>query len=129
MNLAAIAVYAPPPSAVCQPPACLDAPVWNLVLAEVLGCPVTVCPDRYVAFSPVTHVSPDDPPIMLVNSVGDLIVPVGQAQAMAARLQVAGVPTRLLPVPGELHGGYDDIALEPSLAFLRTELERVAAPA
>lgn len=129
MNLAAIAVYAPPPSAVCHPPACLDAPVWNLVLAGVLGCPVTVCPDRYLAFSPVTHVSPDDPPIMLVNSVGDLIVPFGQAEAMAARLQLAGVPNRLLPVLGNLHGGYDDTALEPSLAFLRTELDRVAAAA
>jgi dipeptidyl aminopeptidase/acylaminoacyl peptidase len=100
-----------------------------MVLAEVLGCPVIVCPDRYIAFSPVTHVSPDDPPIMLVNSVGDLIVPFGQAQAMAARLQLAGVPNRLLPVPGSLHGGYDDTALEPALAFLRAELDRVAAAA
>jgi acetyl esterase/lipase len=116
MNLLALTGYAPPPASI----------LWNLVLVDVLGCPGATCPERYVAFSPVTHVTADDSPMLLVNSLADPSVPYLQTQAMADRLRVAGVPVQVLPVPGSSHGGYADQALIPSVAFLKAQLDRLA---
>jgi acetyl esterase/lipase len=116
MNLLALTGYAPPPSNI----------LWNLALVDVLGCPGATCPDRYVAFSPVTHVTADDPPMLLVNALEDQSVPFLQAQAMADRMRVAGVPVQVLPIPGSSHAGYADQALIPSIAFLRAQLDRLA---
>ncbi|MDX6645185.1 MAG: hypothetical protein QOK40_912 [Miltoncostaeaceae bacterium] len=115
MNLLSLTGYAPSPEVV----------LWDLVLTDVLGCRRTVCPDRYIAFSPVTHVTADDPPILIANELADPSVPYLQAQAMADRLRVAGVPVVLLPIPGSSHAGYGDRALVPSMAFLRTQLDLV----
>jgi acetyl esterase/lipase len=116
MNLAALTGYAPPPSNV----------LWNLVLTDVLGCTIAQCPQTYVTYSPVSNVTADDPPMMIVNSLAEPSVPYIQAQAMADRMRMAGVPVQLLPVPGASHAGYAAVALVPSLAFLRAQLDRVA---
>jgi acetyl esterase/lipase len=115
MNLLALTGYAPPP----------DVVLWNIVLTDVLGCPGTVCPERYVAFSPVTHVTADDPPMLIADALADPAIPYLQAQAMADRLRVAGVPVVQLPIPGSSHAGYADQALVPSIVFLRTQLDLV----
>jgi len=116
MNLAALTGYAPPPSNI----------LWNLVLTDVLGCSVAQCPQTYVTYSPVGNVTADDSPMMIVNSLAEPSVPYIQAQAMADRMRMAGVPVQLLPVPGTSHAGYAAVALAPSLAFLRAQLDRVA---
>ena len=116
MNLAALTGYAPPPTPI----------LWNLALTDVLGCTVAQCPQTYVADSPVSNVTRDDPPMLLVNSLADPSVPYLQTQAMADRLRVARVPVQLLPIPGSSHAGYAAQALIPTLAFLRAQLDRVA---
>jgi acetyl esterase/lipase len=59
---------------------------------------------RAVEASPVTHVRPDAPPILLIHGDADETVPIEQSEAMAAALRQAGVPVRLRPVPGGGHG-------------------------
>ncbi len=54
--------------------------------------------------SPVTHVSADDPPILLMHGDRDETVPFQQSENMEKALRGAGVTTRLLRVPGGGHG-------------------------
>jgi acetyl esterase/lipase len=87
-----------------------------------LGCALRPCDLRRAAASPVNHASPDDPPMLIVNSADEL-VPARHAVEMAARLRSAGVPHRLWILPGTRHArSYSDAALGPSIDFLRRRL-------
>ncbi|KAA8887064.1 alpha/beta hydrolase [Nocardia colli] len=63
------------------------------------GCAPSACPDRARNASPVSYVTPDDPPTLFQHGTHDHIVPFGQSLELQAALDAAGVPT-------ELHG-YD----------------------
>lgn len=87
-----------------------------------LGCPAQRCPRQGVAASPSSHVTRDDPPLLIVHSQREL-VPVDHARGMAARLSRAGVPHRLWILPGSEHAMvYAGTAIGPSIAFLRRRL-------
>jgi acetyl esterase/lipase len=88
----------------------------------LLGCTLATCPDRLAQASPVTHVDPTDAPLYLVNSAAEQ-VPLSQAQAMAARLDAAGIDHRLDVLPGARHAlDYRQDAWAPTLAFLEEHL-------
>lgn len=61
--------------------------------------------------SPITHVTPDAPPFLLVHGTADWLVPYGQSEQLHAALSSAGVDCRLEPVDGAQHifDGCDDI--------------------
>lgn len=59
----------------------------------LLGCVATRCPERARAASPVTYVSGDDPPVLLLHGRFDHVVPFGQSVEFRDALQRAGVHT------------------------------------
>jgi acetyl esterase/lipase len=61
--------------------------------------------------SPITHVTADAPPFLLVHGTADWLVPYAQSEALHAALTAAGVEARLVPVEGAQHifDGSDDI--------------------
>ncbi|WP_448628347.1 alpha/beta hydrolase fold domain-containing protein [Geodermatophilus sp. URMC 64] len=61
--------------------------------------------------SPITHVTPDAPPFLLVHGTADWLVPYAQSEALHAALTAAGVDARLVPVDGAQHifDGHDDV--------------------
>lgn len=59
------------------------------------------------AISPVSHVSSDDPPALIIHGDADLLVPIQQAQLIIARFKEAGVPAELIVKPGAAHGWPD----------------------
>lgn len=54
--------------------------------------------------SPVTHVTADDPPMLLVHGDADALVPIQQAQLMVDALKKAGVEAELVTREGQGHG-------------------------
>ncbi|MFO7679666.1 MAG: prolyl oligopeptidase family serine peptidase, partial [Chloroflexota bacterium] len=56
------------------------------------------------AASPVSHVSADDPPFLLLHGDNDGVVPVAQSEIFHAQLTAAGVPSTLIIVQGGDHG-------------------------
>ena len=92
--------------------------------ALLLPCPPATCPERWEAASPITHVDPTDAALLLANSSEEL-VPLEQAQAMAARLDGEGVANQLVIVPGSRHGRdlVDDVWPQ-TVAFLDQYLTR-----
>lgn len=54
--------------------------------------------------SPVTYVSADDPPFLILHGEQDALVPIEQSRILLAALQAAGVPAELVPVKNAGHG-------------------------
>jgi len=54
--------------------------------------------------SPVSYVSADDPPFLIIHGEKDPLVPVGQSELLYAALKAAGVPVELLRVRNAGHG-------------------------
>jgi acetyl esterase/lipase len=61
--------------------------------------------------SPVTHVTPEAPPFLLVHGTADWLVPYAQSEQLHAALTAAGVSSTLVPVEGAEHifDGHDDV--------------------
>lgn len=58
----------------------------------------------YTEASPITHVSSAAPPTLLIHGDADPTVPYAQSVAFERALRAAGVPVRLLTIPGGVHG-------------------------
>ncbi|MCU0879002.1 MAG: alpha/beta hydrolase [Pirellulaceae bacterium] len=56
--------------------------------------------------SPTTHVTPNDPPFLLIHGTDDRVVPFQQSEVLHAALEKAGVESTLVPVEGGGHGNF-----------------------
>ncbi len=56
------------------------------------------------AISPVTHVSADDPPTLIIHGDADKLVPIQQAELIIDKLKKAKVPAELVVKKGAAHG-------------------------
>lgn len=57
--------------------------------------------------SPITHVSKDDPPTLILHGDADKLVPIQQAESLLAKLKAAGVRAELFTKAGAAHGWKD----------------------
>ena len=79
-------------------------------------------PALWAANSPVDHVDPTDPEMLLFNST-DEMVPIDQMQEMQTELGSNGVPVQAVAVDGSLHGlFYNAIAWPKTLSWLEHNL-------
>ena len=64
--------------------------------------------------SPVTYVSRDDPPFLIVHGDRDRTVPLEQSQILFDKLKLAGVDATLLVVKNGKHGNWGaDVEPDP----------------
>ncbi len=54
--------------------------------------------------SPVMHITPDDPPFLLMHGDKDDQVNIAQSEEMEAKLKAAGIAVKFLRIPGAGHG-------------------------
>lgn len=73
----------------------------------LLGGPVAERVDLARLASPVTHVSTDDPPFLIVHGDQDRVVPLDQSERLHRALTAAGVESTLHVVKGAGHGFRD----------------------
>jgi len=87
------------------------------VVIAFIGATPEEKPELYKQASPISYVSKDDPPILLVHGDADRLVPIAQSEAMLAELKRAGVEASLIRVKNGGHGfmPVDAAATEPSL--------------
>lgn len=60
--------------------------------------------ETYVAASPVTYVSKDDPPVLTLHGDRDELVPIDQATALDKKMKEAGASHTLMIFEGQGHG-------------------------
>ena len=66
--------------------------------------------------SPIYHVTPDDPPTLIIHGDADKLVPIQQAETIIAKLKEANVSAELVVKPGAGHGWADMAKDFPTLA-------------
>jgi acetyl esterase/lipase len=70
-------------------------------------------------YSPVTYITPDDPPFLILHGDRDEVVPLEQSQILYDKLEAAGVPVELVVVKNAGHGFRPvDGDIQPSLPEL-----------
>jgi acetyl esterase/lipase len=60
-------------------------------------------PERFAAASPLSLVSSDDPPTLIIHGGSDTFIPPSQSSSLADALTAAGVPNQLVILPGIKH--------------------------
>lgn len=71
----------------------------------LVGCPIQSCPDKARAASPMTYVTPDDPPFLIMQGLLDCLTPWPQSVTLHDTLAAAGVDSQLVLIPNGQHGG------------------------
>jgi len=82
----------------------IEGSVERASLVQFLGGTLEECPERHRQASPITYVSADDPPVLLVHGTADNVVPFRQAELLLQALRQAGVPVELIRLEGAGHG-------------------------
>ena len=94
----------------------------------LIGGPIDQNKQKAALASPVTHVSKDDPPFLILHGDQDRTVPVDQSRRLHAALTKAGVASTLYEVKGAGHGfGRRPEALEMVDGFFGEHLRPVQA--
>ncbi|MHB8086866.1 MAG: alpha/beta hydrolase fold domain-containing protein [Anaerolineaceae bacterium] len=73
------------------------------IQSEVFGMEKYI-EDFAKAVSPVSYVSSDDPPFLIMHGAEDTLVPLSQSQILNEQLKLAGVPSELVIVQNAGHG-------------------------
>jgi acetyl esterase/lipase len=76
-------------------------------ISQLLGGPPKDNKDKAALASPVTHVTKDAPPFLIMHGDKDNTVPYAQSEELAEALKKAGVDVTLKKVEGAGHGGPD----------------------
>ena len=88
-----------------------------------MGGPIQENPDRVARANPMTYVTAEAPPFLIVHGDQDPLVPHHQSELLAAALKKAGVPVTFYTVEGGGHGGFEDPKVdELTKAFLEKHL-------
>jgi acetyl esterase/lipase len=74
--------------------------------AQLIGAPLGAEPDDARSASPITFVSADDPPILVIHGTKDPAVAFNQSERFVAALKKAAVNVTFVPVEGAGHGGF-----------------------
>ncbi len=80
-----------------------------------IGGTLEELPQAYARASPVTYISRDDPPLLLVHGSNDKTVPFAQSQKMYDLAKQAGLDIALIKVYGAGHG-FSGASISPSTA-------------
>ncbi len=91
--------------------------------SQLVGGPIRERPAGVARANPVTYVTPEAPPFLIVHGDRDPLVPYGQSVLLVDALEAAGVPVTFYTVVGAGHGGFDDPQIKSLVhTFLATHL-------
>lgn len=79
--------------------------VWRSPEALFLGAPADVNPELAEKASPITYVSEDTPPFLILHGTEDKIVPIAQSEALYHALTTAGTEAELYRIEEAGHAG------------------------
>lgn len=96
--------------------------------SRLLGVPILEDKEKARSASPITFVSQDDPPFLIIHGTNDPLVPYQQSVSFRDALQRAGVPVALITVENGGHGGFRNPTIERRVdAFFDAHLRGVKA--
>ncbi len=92
-------------------------------IEQLLGGPVDEKQDLAVLANPITHVTKDDPPFLIMHGTKDKLVPLDQSKLLETALKKAKVDVELYVVEGAGHGFWGQKIVERLAAFFDQHLK------
>ncbi|HEX6159055.1 MAG TPA: prolyl oligopeptidase family serine peptidase, partial [Thermoanaerobaculia bacterium] len=71
----------------------------------LMGCPIQTCPEKVATANPITWITADDPPFLIVQGMLDCLVPYKQSLMLHDALIARGLDSKLVLIPNGEHGG------------------------
>ncbi|HUT10990.1 MAG TPA: alpha/beta hydrolase [Thermoguttaceae bacterium] len=99
------------------------------IVASFLGGTPEDVRDRYLAASPTTYVSRDDPPILSLHGADDRLVPPDQARALDKKMAAAGASHTLILLEGQGHGFHGEASAQARTAMYEFFNKHLKLPA
>lgn len=87
--------------------------------SKLIGGPVLENKDKAAKASPITYVSKDAPPFLIMHGDKDRTVPFDQSERLVRALKKAGVDVSFVPMKGAGHGFGGPDAITPVQEFLK----------
>ena len=87
--------------------------------SKLIGGALLENKDKAAKASPITYVSKDAPPFLIMHGDHDRTVPFNQSELLYATLKKAGVDVTLIPVKGAGHGFGGPEAIATVQEFLK----------
>jgi dipeptidyl aminopeptidase/acylaminoacyl peptidase len=72
--------------------------------SQLIGAPIQSRPDLVARANPITYITSDAPPFLLMHGTADTVVIPNQSEFLHAALVEAGVPVSLIMLGGLGHG-------------------------
>ncbi|MXY27710.1 alpha/beta hydrolase [Candidatus Poribacteria bacterium] len=92
--------------------------------SKLVGGPIQEHEDRVARANPITYVSKDDPPILIIHGDQDKLVPYHQSVLLKDALEAIGAPVEFYRVEGGGHGWFKDPKVpELTKTFLEKHLK------
>ncbi len=76
---------------------------YAMISVNLIGGPFSLNIDKVKMANPITHVSKDDPPFLIMHGDKDDVIPISQSEMLYQALKSAGVNVRLVTIPGAGH--------------------------
>lgn len=73
--------------------------------SQLIGGPIQQNKDKAARADPITYITPNDPPFLIIHGDRDATVPMNQSELLEAALKKARVPVTFRVLPGAGHGG------------------------
>jgi acetyl esterase/lipase len=101
----------------CEGSACHDSE--QSPESQLVGCPIQTCPEKVRAASPMTYLTPADPPMLILHGDSDQLVPHNQGEQLYMALNKACKDAIFITLPKAPHGNWN--------GFLTNDVLREAA--
>ena len=85
----------------------LDHNAANSPESSLMGCPIQTCPTQVEQADPITYVTANEPPMLLLHGQSDPLVPWQQSQLLYNALKAKCDSAQLFLVPGAGHSDSD----------------------
>ncbi len=109
----------------CDGQACHDSE--NSPESRLVGCAIQTCPDKVKAASPLTYITPADPPIMILHGDSDQLVPHNQGEQLYMALNKACKDAVFISLPKAPHGNWNGFLTDAALREAATMRSTSAA--
>jgi acetyl esterase/lipase len=86
-------------------PSTVDHDAANSDESHLVGAPIQQVPDRVASADPISFVTADDAPFLIMHGTVDDLVPFNQSELLVDALRAASVPVTFVPVQDVGHGG------------------------
>jgi acetyl esterase/lipase len=109
----------------CSPQDCHDGE--GSPESQLIGCTIQTCPDKVRAASPMTYITPADPPIMILHGGSDQLVPHNQGEQLYMALNKACKDAIFISLPKAPHGNWNGFLTNDALREAATMRSTLSA--